>query len=165
MKKQIFLYLFVFTLLILLFQLVNSNNVLTHLETELKSEKQQRVQLQDSLAVIQERWEDETYFSLLQNDGAQSFYEGVDLVALEAQLTDAIYETNLLPNHQKLVPFEPMGDAGFLINKVKVLNHKWIVADFTDGTYWGELFITYRPLPAGGFGLEVLESFLYPLAE
>jgi hypothetical protein len=58
-----------------------------------------------------------------------------------------------------------MGEGGFLINKVKVLNHKWLVADFTDGTYWGEIFVTYQKLKNGSIRFTVQESFLYPLSE
>ena len=31
----------------------------------------------------------------------------------------------------------------FLINKVKLLNHKWVIADFSDGTDWGEIWSLY----------------------
>ena len=165
MKKQIFAYLFVFTLLILLFQLVNSNKVLHSIEADWRKEVSKRKQLQDSLTVLQERLEDEVYFSLLQNEGAQVYFEGEDIAVLESQLMDAVYETNLLPNNQKIVPYAPMGEAGFMINKVKVLNHKWLVADFTDGTYWGELFVRYQKEKDGHFTFQVSESFLYPLAD
>ena len=165
MKKQIFAYLFVFTFLILVFQLVNSNKVLNSIEEDWRKEITKRKELQDSLAVLQERLEDEVYFSLLQNEGAQIYFEEEDLTALESQLMDAVYETNLLPTDQKLVPFTPMGDAGFLINKVKVLNHKWLLADFTDGTYWGELFVRYQKGKDGSFKFQVSESFLYPLTD
>ena len=30
-----------------------------------------------------------------------------------------------------------------MINKIRLLNHKWILTDFTDGKYWGELLISY----------------------
>jgi hypothetical protein len=165
MKKQIFIYLFVFTLLILIFQLVNSNKVLTSIESDWRKEVGLRKQLQDSVQVLQERLDDEVYFSLIQNEGAQVFFPQEDLVTLESQLVDAVYETNLLANDQKLVPFAPMGEGGFLINKVKVLNHKWLVADFTDGTYWGELFVTYQKLKNGSIRFTVQESFLYPLSD
>lgn len=165
MKKQIFIYLFVFTLLILIFQLVNSNKVLNSIESDWRKQVGLRKQLQDSVQVLQERLDDEVYFSLIQNEGAQVFFQEEDLAVLESQLLDAVYETNLLANDQKLVPFVPMGEGGFLINKVKVLNHKWILADFTDGTYWGELFLSYRKLKNGSFRFTVQESFLYPLAD
>jgi hypothetical protein len=28
----------------------------------------------------------------------------------------------------------------FIINKVKVLNHRWIIADFSDGEYWEKFY-------------------------
>ena len=62
MKKQIFIYLFVFTLLILIFQLVNSNKVLNSIESDWRKEVGLRKQLQDSVQVLQERLDDEVYF-------------------------------------------------------------------------------------------------------
>jgi hypothetical protein len=53
-------------------------------------------------------------------------------------------------------------DRTFLINKVKVLNHQWIVADFSDGTYWGEIFLTYQINKNGALKFELKEHFLYP---
>ena len=80
MKKQIFIYLFVFTLLILIFQLVNSNKVLNSIESDWRKEVGLRKQLQDSVQVLQERLDDEVYFSLIQNEGAQVFFPQEDLV-------------------------------------------------------------------------------------
>ena len=50
----------------------------------------------------------------------------------------------------------------YLINKIKVLNHKWVVADFSDGTYWGEIFLTYKIKKGGKVSFELKEHFLYP---
>ncbi len=32
----------------------------------------------------------------------------------------------------------------YFINKVKILNHKWIIADFSNGNRWGEMWIEYH---------------------
>ena len=165
MKKHIFAYLFVFTVLILLFHVVNSNKILTNLESDWQEEIMQRKQLQDTIRILQDRIDEEVYFSLIQNEGAQIFFQGEDLIELENQLMDAIYETNLLPNNEKLIPFAPMGEGGYLINKVKVLNHKWVIADFTDGSFWGEMLMLYSKDKIGRFHFEVKESFLYPLSD
>jgi len=61
----------------------------------------------------------------------------------------------------ELIPYAVM-DRTFLINKVKVLNHKWLVADFTDGTNWGEIFLTYEIDVVGEVSFELKEHFLYP---
>ena len=41
-----------------------------------------------------------------------------------------------------IVPYDGI-EGKMKINKVKFLNHRWIVADFTDGTYWGEMVLEY----------------------
>ena len=76
-------------------------------------------------------------------------------------IKDKLYETNLLRKKNDLIPYAKM-DRTFLINKVKVLNHRWVVADFSDGTYWGEIFLTYQIDKNGGLDFELKEHFIYP---
>ena len=56
-------------------------------------------------------------------------------------------------------------EGKFKINKVKVLNHKWNITDFTDGTYWGELFIKYEFNDKRELILTPADHFLYPKYE
>jgi hypothetical protein len=56
-----------------------------------------------------------------------------------------------------------MNGGRMLINKVRLLNHKWILADFSDGKYWGELFITYEILDKKELKFKLVESLLYPI--
>ena len=62
MKKHIFAYLFVFTVLILLFHVVNSNKILTNLESDWQEEIMQRKQLQDTIRILKDRIDEEVYF-------------------------------------------------------------------------------------------------------
>ncbi len=62
MKKNITLYLFVFTLLILIFQLVNSNKVLQAQDAKLGDALKKASQFQEELQELQARLEDEVYF-------------------------------------------------------------------------------------------------------
>ena len=48
----------------------------------------------------------------------------------------------------------------FLKNKIKVLNHKWVIADFSDGTDWGEILIEYS-INGEEVKLNVLDQLLY----
>ena len=48
-----------------------------------------------------------------------------------------------------------------LIDQVKLLNHKWIIASFTDGTYWGEMLLTYEVIDKKELKFKVVESTLY----
>jgi len=56
-----------------------------------------------------------------------------------------------------------MTEGRMLINKVKLLNHKWIIADFSDGKYWGELFITYVINDGEKIIFNLAKSFMYPI--
>jgi hypothetical protein len=55
-----------------------------------------------------------------------------------------------------------MTGGKMLINSIRLLNHKWIIANFSDGKYWGELFMTYEITEDEQLKFNVIESFLYP---
>lgn len=78
-----------------------------------------------------------------------------------SKVEDEIISRNKANEDNKLVPFEGM-EGVMRINKVKVLNHKWIIADFTDGKYWGELLISYEMDENNNLQLITEKSFLYP---
>lgn len=161
MKKNIVLYLFVFTALILIYQLVNSKKVFDDLSTQLTKIQQQNEKLKDSIFQTQSALEEQSDFNLEGNDYALRYFENLSIDDVAAYVKDQIYETNLLREKNDLIPYAAM-DRTFLINKVKVLNHKWIVADFSDGTHWGELFLTYRFDDQGQLKFYLKEHFLYP---
>ena len=73
---------------------------------------------------------------------------------------DKVYESNVTPGENVLIDV-PGFEGKFLINKVKLLNHKWLIADFSDGTYWGEVLIRYS-LRDGEIYLDPIEQLIYP---
>ena len=48
------------------------------------------------------------------------------------------------------------------INRIKFLNHRWVIADCSDGSAWGELWIEYFFDQEGQLDLTVESSVLYP---
>ena len=161
MKKNIILYLFVFTALILIFQLVNSNRVFEDLEGKWIDTKARNEELKDSLSKLQMRLEEQNDFNLEGNEYALRYFENLSIQNIVSHVKDQLYETNLLREKNDLIPYAVLGRT-FLINKVKVLNHQWIIADFSDGTHWGEIFLTYQIDKNGGLNFELREHFLYP---
>ena len=164
MKKNITLYLFVFTLLILIFQLVNSNKVLQAQDAKLGDAQKKASQLQEELQEVQARLEDEVYLSLPQNEGAGRFFPNADLKALQTQVESAVYDLNVKKGNNPLIPYAGM-DGRFFFNKVKVLNHKWLVADFSDGTHWGEVLAAYTVTAEGTITFNTIAHLLYPVEE
>jgi LPS O-antigen subunit length determinant protein (WzzB/FepE family) len=161
MKKNIILYLFVFTALILVFQLVNSKKVFDDLQGKWSETKVRNEKLKDSVFRLQERIDEQNDFELEGNEYALRYFENLGIQNIASHVKDHLYDTNLLREKNDLIPYAAM-DRTFLINKVKVLNHQWIVADFSDGTYWGEIFLTYQINKNGALKFELKEHFLYP---
>ena len=97
------------------------------------------------------------------NNSQQKLTEKEEILLnnISNDIKDNLYETNLLRERNDLIPYGEMGRT-FLINKVKILNHQWVVANFSDGTYWGEIFLTYQIDKNGGLDFELKEHFIYP---
>ena len=161
MKKNIILYLFLFTAIILIFQLVNSYKVFQDIEQKLSSAKSLNKKLKDSVFQLQSRVEEQSDFNLEGNEYALRYFENLPFGKIADRVKDELYETNLLREKNDLIPYAAMGRT-FLINRVKVLNHKWVVADFSDGTHWGEILLTYEVGNGGEVSFELREHFLYP---
>lgn len=164
MRSKIFLYLFIFTLMFTIFIYVNDKKILDSKDVYIENleSKLDKAEMSNKELVVENAGL--RYFSLSQNEEAISYIEnlGIDPVELELTLEDELIGRNTAGEDNQLVPYAGM-EGVMRINKVKVLNHKWIIADFTDGTYWGELFISYEIDENRNLQLNTESSFLYPV--
>jgi hypothetical protein len=160
MKSRIFLYLFLFASLIALYLFVSSGNMSKEKEKRIENLKSETVKLKDSIRDLHLKFLEMEYFSLENNDDAFAYYQHLNLKNPTGYITDKLLETNESKGDNPLVPYEGM-DGNFKINKIKVLNHKWIVADFSDGQYWGDLIIKYELKDDLGVDFSLLDHLLY----
>ncbi|WP_431123668.1 hydrolase [Flagellimonas flava] len=160
MKSKIFLYLFVFAALIVLYQFVSANNYQKAMNTDLDGLQSEISELKDSLQKSQLKILDIQYFSLENNDDALAYYEHLDLKDPVRYIEDKLLETNERKGNNPLVPYDGM-ESDFKINKIKVLNHKWLLADFSDGKYWGDLVIKYELKDDLSVDFTLLDHLLY----
>lgn len=163
MKNKIFLYLFIFASLFILFQFMNAKKAKESYDAKidnLKTKITTKEAVIDSIININM---DLTYFSLDSNEDAVSYFEemGYDANKLALTIEDQIIGQNKAGKDNPIIPFVGM-EGNMHVNKVRLLNHKWIIADFSDGVYWGELFIIYEVKEDGVIDFEVEKSFLYP---
>jgi hypothetical protein len=56
---------------------------------------------------------------------------------------NSLYEYNENKNVNQLIDIENMSEKPFLFDTFRLINHRWMVADFTDGKYSGEVFLKY----------------------
>lgn len=164
MKKNLYLYLFVFAMLVAIFLYVNSKNIVDKYETDINTLKERELVYKDSIMSLEDQNLDLLYFNLENNDDALSYFErdGYDTAELIPFLQDELYRLNEVDGEHPLVPYASMTDRKMLINKVRLLNHKWIIADFSDGDYWGEMLLTYEITEDRQLKFKVVESLLYP---
>ena len=90
------MYLFIFTVLLVLFQYVNSKNVLDSYETDIRSFKVENKTLKDSLVILEDKILYLSYFNLERNEDALSYFEkrGFDTSELIPFIKDELYTLN-----------------------------------------------------------------------
>lgn len=116
--------------------------------------------LEDSLQQSELNLLEMQYFSLENNDDALAYYEHLNLENPTRYIADKLLETNESKGDNPLIPYEGM-ENDFKINKIKILNHKWILADFSDGKYWGEVLIGYELKDDLGVDFTLKDHLLY----
>lgn len=160
MKHKIYLYLFIFVSLITLYQFVSTSNMVKTKNAKIESQSDKLIQMKDSIQKLHLKIMDSQYFSLENNDDALAYYQHLDINDLSRYISDKLLETNESKGDNPLVPYEGM-ENDFKINKIKILNHKWILADFSDGKYWGEVLIKYELKDDLGVDFSLIDHLLY----
>ena len=170
MKRTLFMYLFLFMLLFVIFQYMNEKKIFEKQENKIEKQrniisdlKNELLILKDSLEVLSNENLSCNYFTLQGNENAVSYIEklGFESLEIESQVSEYMYDQNLVKEKNYLIPFEGM-NGKMKINKIKFLNHKWIIADFTDGRYWGEMILEYYVTKKNKIELNQISSLLYP---
>jgi hypothetical protein len=165
MKHKIFMYLFIFSTLLCLFMYVNSKRILEIQNKKVESYTNQVEKYKDSLAILQNDVIDLSHFNLDRNEDAISYFEDKEykIDELMPLIKDELYKLNEVKGEHPIIPYASSEGRRMMINTVKLLNHKWIIADFSDGEYWGELFLTYEITETNELKFNLKESFLYPI--
>lgn len=163
MKRSLFMYLFFFSVLFIIFQYMNEKKIFEDQEKKIASLSKQVEEADLALEAANDRVADLNYFTLQGNENAMTYFEnsGIDPIKIEGLIGDVIYENNFVTTGNPMVPFDGM--AGPMhVNKVRFLNHKWILTDFTDGKNWGEMLLEYNYTNGQDVEFNTLGSFIYP---
>lgn len=165
MKARIFMYLFVFSALLIIFQYVNSKNIIDKYEKDIKKFKA-KIEAQDqTITALEDQNFELNYFNIDRNDNALDYFiaQGYDADQLLKAITEGLYNMNDYEGEEHpIVPFVSMTNSKLLINKIRIVNHKWILANFTDGEFWGEIFVKYDLDENNDLKYTLVEYFMYP---
>jgi hypothetical protein len=164
MKNSLLLYLLIFVSLLNVF-------TYTFLKKQLDVERirssKKEVKLKKDLETIKTKLVDANYFSLERNENAQNYFnpdnatKTIQIEKLIPVVTEKLMDLNVNPKGNPYIGQDQIGANKFIINKVKILNHRWIIADFSDGEYWGEALIKYFVNEDETISFETFQSLLY----
>lgn len=167
MKSKILMYLFIFAVLLLLFQYVSSKNIMDKYETDIVKVKIKVEEREKTIKALEEKNFDLSYFNIEGNEDALTYFEaqGYDTEELIPVIIEGLYNMNAYEgDDHPIVPYVSTTDSKLLINKVRVLNHRWIIANFTDGMFWGEILVKYTIDENNDLKYELIDHLLYPKA-
>ncbi len=162
--KRIYIYLFIFAVLFNIFTYMFFNKQSTFQE---KRYHDMSVKMRDSINLLKGSPVDDDYFDLDRNQKAQNYFDSedpakvVDYVKLIPFVKDQLLNYNDSPKGNEYTGQDQITDQKFIINKIKILNHRWIIADYSDGEYWGEAMIKYFLNDDGTISFETFQSILY----
>ena len=159
MQNKILVYVVVFMSLTFIFVGINYVKISSSNESNLKNLNKKIDSLENQYNLLDKKFRDEIYFSLTDNQEALGYFNNANVDSLVSYIREELYEKNFNKNTDNFVPLSNTKNK-YLINKVKILNHKWIIADFSNGTRWGEMWIEYY-FDKKKVIFDVKEFFLY----
>nr|WP_315006842.1 hydrolase [uncultured Capnocytophaga sp.] len=127
-----------------------------------KEEKLSIEILQDSIRKLSEELSDARYFDIQYNEDSQYFFYENGIEDSEEFVRQQLMATNITKDeNHPLISYRPRRNAKFQINKIKLLNHRWVICDFSDGLDWGELLLKMTLNDDKTLSFEVLDQTLY----
>lgn len=160
MKKTI-VYLFIFSVLLNIFTYMYFTKKARSEEDRIaKFQKESRTK-KDSIALLNDKLRDADYFSLAYNENSMEYFENFDIQKLSLEVQDEILSLNSGPNGNPLTKYDPINGDKPIINKIKILNHRWIIADFAIGNAWGEVLIKYFIEEGKSTEFETIDTFIH----
>lgn len=168
MKNSILLYLVI---------LVALTNVFTYAyfdkQVEFERQRFDRLdkKMKDTINLLLVKNSDAEYFSLESNQNAQDYFINqskgtfISHEKLIPIVKDKLLDFNANLKGNPYTGFEQIDGKKFIINKIKILNHRWIIADFNNGELWGEAIIKYFVDDEQNISFETAETLIYPKSQ
>jgi len=171
--KKYTTYILVFLLIVAVFFVYNSYKIIQDnikLKQELievnqgyDSNIEYATHLEDSISGLHQRIIDGDKFSYKGNLKVAEYFKQ-SFPNMEVDWEKYIIETLLKMNKKDadnpMIPFAGMNGI-MHIDNAKVLNNRWIIAHFTDGTYVGEMLIRYDINKDNSIDFKVLDQTLF----
>ncbi|WP_121965937.1 hydrolase [Myroides sp. N17-2] len=165
MKHKAFFYLFLFSSVLLVLFYANNNNMYKMEEKKIDIAHKRIDIVRDSLKQVTKEFNESNYFSIEYNNDAQEYFNYKNIDKSLALIKEEVLALNHQENGNPLVPYGVMNGDKCVINKVKILNHRWIIADFYAGSLHGEVLIKYFYKEGTPTDFKTIDTVLYTTTE
>ena len=157
--KNVIMYALIFSLLFNVFQYVNATKILEAKDNEVVKIKEHLKISRDSVSSLAAA----NYFALESDEDAQEYFysSNLDYQKIAIKVKEDLVALNENKNGNPLVPYEHIDGKAFLINTSKTLNHRWIIAEFSNGDLWGQILLKYFVSEGKTTQFETVETVLY----
>lgn len=157
--KNTILYLFIFSLLINIFQYVNSNKILDAKEKQIVDSKKYLKSSRDSIKSLVL----ENSFDLKTNEYAQEYFynKDIDYTKVIERVNNDINALNANKGGNPLIPYDMVDNKPFLVTRIKMVNHRWVIAEYSNGKIWGEVLLKYFIMDDKPTEFETIDTVLF----
>jgi hypothetical protein len=163
MNKKIYSIIIGLLSVSIIYLLINTKQIINNDRIKTKELEQKIKQKNDSLQLFIQKYEDESNFSLASNPDAKELFYQLDIDGdVTNFILEELFKTNDKAPNNKLVPYEGTMGGVMKINNARVLNNKWIIADYSDGYFWGEILVEYRIDEQNKITFNTINENLYP---
>ena len=119
----------------------NNNSQPQMSATQLNETAQIISKLTDSIRKLTDERDEALNFSLETNELSQQYFEDLKILNPSQIVINALMETNI---KEKNPYIKSESNGRFLINKIRILNEKWVICEFSDRELWGDLLLEYH---------------------
>ena len=145
---------------------MTSKGIIDKYEKDINTFKSKIADLEGKQTELNDKIYDLSFFDIEGNEEAITYFENqsFDFNELFPKIKDGLLEMNVYEGiDHPIIPYVSMTNSKIMIDQIKILNHKWILTNFTDGKHLGELFINYEVNESGAISYKLTDYFLYPI--
>ena len=118
------------------------------------------VMVKDSLELYKKLYDEAAYFSIDKNENAQKQFAPQKIEDVMAKVVQDFSALIKQEENSSLLPVDANGNP-VKVNKMSVINHKWLIIDFYGEGTVGETLIKYNYKPDSVTEFQLLDTVLY----
>src|SRR5690606_18009821 len=115
--------------------------------------------VKDSLELYKKLFAEAAYFSIDENENAQNEFSPNQVENVMAKVVQDFADLNQQEGGNPLLP-QNLGSIA-KVNRMSVINHKWLIIDFYNDSFAGEALIRYDFVPNETTEFTVIDTVIY----